>query len=243
MKVFKSQLILIATILTFIFMSSCTQKITKFESGIQADITNVTHTINTSLIVDGEKINLSCISFHIGGGFLLTCTHGIKSTEKIIRAPFGFITIPIVGLDYKYFIGESEIILIGEDEDISLLYSHDLIGTPKVEFQDSDYLRLGDKLMSIGNSNMDGANIKVGIVSRLFLNKSILGFVSNTAVDSFVMTNPTNRGDSGGPVFVIENGSYYFIGMMYGILNGADGYGFVFKSNYIMDVINKLKGV
>ena len=231
----------ISILFALIFIVGCSNKIPVFETGIKQDLTSVIHTIKTSLIIDKEKVSLSATSFHIGNGYILTCTHGIKITSRTIRTPFGFMEVPVKGIDYKYRINDKEIKLVGEVEDISLLYSPDIIGSPMVIFQNSDYLKLGDKLMLIGNSNMDGINIKTGIVSILRLNKSILGLLPETAPESFVITNPTNNGDSGGPVFVIENGSYYFIGMVYGLWKGVDGYGYVIKSNYILGIIKKIK--
>lgn len=117
----------------FVFIFGCTQKQVQFESELKKDITNVVHTIDTEFKWKGKVEKLKCTSFHIGNGFVVTCTHGIKIEYKTIRTSFGYARIPVKGADYKYYISNNELKFIGSIEDITLFWTPALIGTPSVQ--------------------------------------------------------------------------------------------------------------
>jgi S1-C subfamily serine protease len=88
---------------------------------------------------------------------------------------------------------------------------------------------------------MQGLNIKTGIVSKLGIDIPVLDLAEETAVNTIIITVPSIRGDSGGPVFVIADEKFYCIGMIYALTDGAAGYNFAFKSNYLQNIIQKIK--
>jgi serine protease Do len=80
--------------------------------------------------------------------------------------------------------------------DIALLKTNPGHPLPAVEFGDSDKVRVGDRVLAIGNPLGFGSTVTAGIVSAL--NRDI----ADTPYDNYIQTDaPINHGNSGGPLF------------------------------------------
>jgi len=200
------------------------------------------HTIATTFeMVTGSTSTprkVTSTSFHIGGGYIVTCAHCVEFNSYRIRTPFGYVTQELVCIKYVHKRDGHQILLMGTVDDIALLHDPLLIGTPAITWGDSDLLKVEDRLLLIGNSGMDGINYKKGIVSRTSIKEAILDFPERTAEASFIMTTPTNPGDSGGPVFLDDTRK--LVGMCYAGHGGRQGYNLAIKSNYIQMAIKEI---
>ncbi len=235
--------VLIPLFALFILFSYNDFLLIKYENVLHNDISGITHVIKTEVLMNNEEKIFTGNSFHIGGGYILTCAHVVKFNEKqSVSTPFGNINIMVKWSNYKYSMNNKNIKLIGTKDDIVVFYNYDLIDSPKVIFGNSDKLEVGNKLIMIGNSQMKGINIKTGIVSKLFIDKPILNLPEITALNTFITTVPTIGGDSGGPILAIDKYTkkYYLIGMIYAATRYKEGYNYGFKSNYLMSTTEKL---
>lgn len=184
-----------------------------------------------------EKFEVKGTSFPIGKGYQLALTHAtVVEMDYAFNSAFGVFNLQRQVKDISYFINGKEIYLIGRVGDISLFRKTWKSTCP---FKLGCNPIVGTKVMVIGNSMLNGNNIKLGIVSALDL-----GRYSGEDVDmqnSFVHTVPTNGGDSGSPILAKNQiGIYEVVGIVNaGILN-AQGYNSAIKINYIKGVVKKL---
>lgn len=235
---------LFITLITVLFIG-CNYTPHPYENNApRQDLTKIVHTIKVeSKNLENNRIRTQpCNSFHIGDGYLLTSAHCVIFPKiENIRMPFGFIPVVNNYKDYKYTIKDKEIKFIGSEDDVALLYSKDLIDTQSISFINFKYIKLYDKVIIVGNSYMRGVNIKGGIISKLFVDGIYKEF--SKVGKSFIVSAPTNPGDSGSPVFIVDRWTNlaYIVGMSFGTLSQVDGYGFVYKSNYLKEVIQRLK--
>src|SRR5213075_2848417 len=105
-----------------------------------------------------------------------------------------------------------------------------------VKFGDSDKLRLGEWVISIGNLFSLGGSVTAGIVSAR--NRDI----NSGPYDNYIQTHAAiNRGNSGGPLFNL-NGEV--VGVNTAIISpsgGSIGIGFAVPSNSAVAVIDQLR--
>jgi len=223
----------VLSVFLVLFLVSCISM--KFDSSVVEDLTCLVHEISTeftytSYSSDPMEYTATSTSFHIGGGYIVTCTHCID-----------FSTPTRVTYDYKFTLDGKPIELIGTYDDVALLYCEDLIGTPAVRFGDSSKLKQGDNIVNVGNSAMMGNNLKDGMVSIIGMDYPLFGNHKRTAAASMIISIPVNGGDSGSPVFAKRNGQHYFVGMVYASHRGLQGYNVAFMSNYIKSAIEEIK--
>ena len=224
-----------------LLLTPCITTGAEYRNALPEPIPGISHVIETTAITEGKEIGMTGNSFHIGNGYILTCNHCIEfpKYESVLIRSVGYIHIKKDYTSYKYTINDNPVELIGVEEDIALLYDKSMIGQPNINFGDSDKLEIGTTLILVGNSSMEGMNVKIGIVSRLRIDKSVLGLGEDTADNTFISTTPTFYGDSGGALLAYSE-NYYVVGMVYAKEKDNASYGFVFKSNYLQEVIGKL---
>ena len=218
-----------------------------YDTDINNNMMSVIYTVDSKYIYENTKkvkqdINGRFTSFHIGNGYLVTAAHCVKDEFNVVRTPFGFQSYPIKTYDYHFYINDKEIELIGTYSEIALLYDADIIGWPKVTFGDSDKLKIGDKIFIVGNSNLEGINVKNGIVSKFKTEIRVLGigFDKERNENTIIVSAPVNGGDSGGPVFALMNKTPYLIGLCYSKTT-MQGYNLILNSNFIQDSLLKIK--
>jgi serine protease Do len=115
------------------------------------------------------------------------------------------------------------------DWDIAILQ---IPGTyQKIEFANSDNLKVGQKTIAIGNPLGLSFTVTEGIISALN-RKGPNGIPAYIQIDT-----PLNPGNSGGPLINTEG---EVIGINNFKISGGENLGFALKSNYVITTINQL---
>ena len=128
--------------------------------------------------------------------------------------------------------------LIGGDAktDLALLKIDAGRPLPFVEFGDSDRIRAGDWVMTIGNPFGLGGSVTAGIVSAR--GRDLRG---GSLVDFMQIDAPINQGSSGGPAFDAEGKVIGVNASIYSPNGGNVGIGFAIPSNDARQVIAALR--
>lgn len=157
-------------------------------------------------------------------GYVVTNNHVISEADEIsVRLTDGV---------------EYDAVLVGRDplSDVALLKidaDHDL---PFVEFGDSDTIRVGEWVMTIGNPFGFGGTVTVGIVSARNRN------INSGPYDDFIQTDASiNRGNSGGPMFDMDGKVIGVNTMIFSPTGTNIGIGFAIPSNQVKRVVGQLK--
>ena len=185
---------------------------------------------------DNQPLEHKTIGFSIGNGYIVALSHATVMLEYVnIRSMFGIISTPRPVKDIKYFANGEVIELIGRHEDISVFYNPAFKNA--LPFADSDKVKVGTNVYTIGFSFSKMFNFKNGVISAVN--------IPPKAYDSylekcFLTTCPANPGDSGSPLIAINNeGNPEVIGIICAVVNGR-GMSFAFKSNYVKEAIAKI---
>jgi S1-C subfamily serine protease len=153
----------------------------------------------------------------IGEGLIVTNYHVVDSATKI----------KILTYDRNLHDG----ILIGFDEpfDIAIIKIDSDVKTLK--FDDSDKIKVGERVIALGNPAGLSFTVTEGIVSAV--NRK-----GPNGRSVYIQTDvPINRGNSGGPL-VNANGK--IIGINNFKIGGYEGLGFALESNIVKDVLEKI---
>jgi len=128
--------------------------------------------------------------------------------------------------------------LLGRDAktDLALLKIDAGRPLPFVEFGDSDRIRAGDWVMTIGNPFGLGGSVTAGIVSAR--GRDLRG---GSLVDFLQIDAPINQGNSGGPAFDAEGKVIGVNASIYSPNGGNVGIGFAIPSNDARQVIAALR--
>ena len=182
---------------------------------------------------------IEAVAVYIGNNYFLALTHATSTKDSIeINIGFGPFKVPVSNISYQYYINNTEANLIGKYDDLSLFKAKYHTEKPVVYFSDSSTLKIGDIVIMIGNSHMNGVNIKPGIVSLMSLSREKWG---PDYYSSFVISNTTNPGDSGSMLLARKNGKYYIVGIVHSYFEGQ-GIGLAFRSNYVIGALKFIMG-
>ena len=156
-------------------------------------------------------------------GFVVTNNHVIDGADEILIEFFegGELPAKVIGTDPN-----TDIALLKVETDKPLSF---------VSFGNSDFSRVGDWVMAMGNPLGQGFSVSAGIVSAR--NRALSG-----SYDDYIQTDAAiNRGNSGGPLFNMDGD---VIGVNTAILSpngGSIGIGFSMASNVVVKVVDQLK--
>ena len=157
-------------------------------------------------------------------GYIVTNNHVINEADEIsVRLTSG---------------DEYEAVVVGRDplSDIALLKIEAEEDLPYVEFGDSDAIRVGEWIMTIGNPFGLGGTVTAGIVSAR--NRDI----GNGNYDDFIQTDASiNRGNSGGPMFNMDGEVIGVNTMIFSPTGTNIGIGFAIPSSQVSGVVDQLK--
>ena len=104
-----------------------------------------------------------------------------------------------------------------------------------VAFGNSDYLRVGDWVMAIGNPFGLGGTVTAGIVSARGRD------IGSGPYDDFIQTDASiNRGNSGGPLFDLEGNVIGINTAIFSQSGGSVGIGFAIASNLAKETVDQL---
>lgn len=129
----------------------------------------------------------------------------------------------------------AEVVGIDDKTDLAVLKLPDNGPYPYVEFGDSDRVRVGDKIIAVGNPFGLGGTVTAGIVSATKREVGVGPYDDFLQIDA-----PINRGNSGGPTFDLDG---YVIGvntLIFSPSGGNVGIGFAIAANLAKEVVTQL---
>ena len=192
--------------------------------------------IRTEGLIKGEidKFIIKAIAVPIGNGLVVALKHATEVLPyKRVWTPIGIYTKPRVVLKTKWFIGKTEIKLIGRKDDISLFKTN--IPAFPFEFGDSERLRLGDKVALIGYPYLKAVCVKVGVVA-----KPKFGEVMNYKVPAVLISVSANPGDSGSPVLAYQDGTLKIVAIQAAKF-GNNGIAVAYRANYVQKCLSEIR--
>jgi len=160
-------------------------------------------------------------------GYIVTNNHVVQDAN----------VITVTLNDKREFVAE----LIGTDPSSDLaLIKISATGLPKLEYGNSDQVKVGEWVLAVGNPFNLTSTVTAGIISAKARNLNILG--SNGNVESFLQTDAAvNPGNSGG---ALVNSYGQLIGVNAAIASNTgsySGYSFAIPGNVVKKVAEDLK--
>lgn len=149
-------------------------------------------------------------------GFVVTNAHVLKGAKyaNAITAEQDTVKMSLIG--YNYLLDLALLKIEGDYE--------------YLDFEDSDDVRVGEKVIAIGNPLGLSFSVSEGIVSAI-------DRVGDNGIKGYIQTDAAlNPGNSGGPLINTN-------GRVIGINNfkiAGDNLGFALESNYIVDAVNEI---
>jgi Do/DeqQ family serine protease len=159
-------------------------------------------------------------------GYIVTNNHVVEDASRIE-----------VTLNDKQ---EFEATVVGTDPSTDLaLIKIDGKDLPNITFGNSDFVKIGEWVLAVGNPFNLTSTVTAGIVSAKARNINILG--TEGAIESFIQTDAAvNRGNSGGAL-VNMNGELIGINAAIASNTGSyTGYSFAIPSNIVQKVVDDL---
>jgi serine protease Do len=125
---------------------------------------------------------------------------------------------------------------LDEKTDLALLKIEAGKKLPYVTFGDSSQVRVGDKVLAVGNPFGLGGTVTAGIVSATGRELGAGPYDDFLQVDA-----PINRGNSGGPTFNLKGEVIGVNSMIFSPSGGSVGIGFAISSNLAKQIIADLR--
>ena len=169
----------------------------------------------------------------VGSGFIISADGYIITNNHVVAAAD---EIRVTLNDRRVF--DAEIIGLDEPSDLALLKigANDL---PRVQFGDSDRLRVGEWVLAIGSPFGLEFSAAAGIVSakgRSMPGRSTYNYMSFIQTDVAI-----NQGNSGGPLFNLEGEVVGINSQILSSTGGSNGISFSIPSNVALNVVSQLK--
>ena len=169
----------------------------------------------------------------VGSGFIISADGYIITNNHVVAAAD---EIRVTLNDRRVF--DAEIIGLDEPSDLALLKigANDL---PRVQFGDSDRLRVGEWVLAIGSPFGLEFSAAAGIVSakgRSMPGRSTYNYMSFIQTDVAI-----NQGNSGGPLFNLEGEVIGINSQILSSTGGSNGISFSIPSNVALNVVSQLK--
>lgn len=182
-----------------------------------------------------EEVDPTPKAMPLGSGFIIE-PHGLIVTNYHVIANVSKINVKLADNT------ELPAKLIGSDTktDLALLKIDVEEPLPFVEFGDSNDARVGDWVIAIGNpfGNL-GGTVTAGIISSKGRDIDI---DTNNIVDNFIQTDAAiNNGNSGGPMFNLDQKVIGVNTAIFSPLGTNIGIGFAIPSNTAKPIIERLK--
>lgn len=180
----------------------------------------------------GKKVDLATAKAQesFGSGFIIDPAGYIATNRHVVDGAFDVIVTLADGTRLN-----ADVIGKGRKYDIALLKVNAHRPLPAVTFGDSYKLKLGDRLIVIGNPYGLGVSVSSGIVSALARNLGLTQF------DRFIQTDAAiNHGNSGGPVFDLDGKVVGMSTALYtgGVQKGGSiGIGFAIPSTIAQELL------
>src|SRR6202043_1648024 len=167
----------------------------------------------------------------LGSGFIVD-TAGIVVTNNHVIADADEINV-IMNDGSKI---KAELVGVDKKTDLAVLKFKPPKPLTAVKFGDSDKLRLGERVIAIGNPFSLGGTVTAGIVSAR--NRDI----NSGPYDSYIQTDAAiNRGNSGGPLFNLDGEVIGVNTLIISPSGGSIGIGFAVPSKTVAGVVDQLR--
>jgi serine protease Do len=167
----------------------------------------------------------------LGSGFIVD-TSGIVVTNNHVIADADEINV-IMNDGTKI---KAELVGVDKKTDLAVLKFKPVKPLVAVKFGDSDKLRLGEWVIAIGNPFSLGGTVTAGIVSAR--NRDI----NSGPYDSYIQTDAAiNRGNSGGPLFILDGEVIGVNTLIISPSGGSIGIGFAVPSKTVAGVVDQLR--
>jgi serine protease Do len=167
-------------------------------------------------------------TFGSGSGFVISADGYVLTNNHVVK---GADSITVTFTDGAKYTAT----LVGTDErvDVALLKLEGASGLPYVALDEADDIRVGDRVVAMGNPFGLGHTVTTGIISG---QGRALGA---GPYDNFLQTDAAiNPGNSGGPLFDLEG---QVVGMNTAIIAQGNNTGFSIPSSMILDILPDLK--
>jgi S1-C subfamily serine protease len=151
-------------------------------------------------------------------GIIVTNAHTVNRANRITVQLHNKLEMP------------AEVIRLVHNLDMAFLRVHTPAPLTSVPLADSDQTRLGDQVLTIGNSPLLKQTVSGGIIIGLGRTRTATRH-GQTQNDLFQTTINLYEGDSGGPLFNTDGG---LIGLMTAKETGADHSSFAIPANQIL---------
>lgn len=158
-------------------------------------------------------------------GYIVTNNHVISEAEEVRITFYNDVTVPaeIIGRDEKTDIA---VLKVEVDKNTQL---------KDVPMGNSDYMRVGDWILAIGNPFGLGGSVTTGIISARARD------INSGPYDDYLQTDASiNRGNSGGPMFNLDGEVIGINTAIFSPSGGSVGIGFAIPSNLANPVIQQI---
>ncbi len=165
-----------------------------------------------------------------GSGFIVSAEGWVLTNAHVLR--------DITDLDIVLHDGRTipaSVLGTDADADIAVLQLQGEGPWPWLDLADSDDVRMGDRVLALGNPLGLGTSVTAGIVSA---KSRVLNLDRWYRSDDFIQTDAAiNQGNSGGPLFDIDG---RVIGMNTAVIYGVNTIGFAIPSNLLQTIVPDL---
>lgn len=170
-----------------------------------------------------------------GSGFVISSDGKILTNAHVVSNPDADLQVDIPNIG-KFKVAELK---LSKKNDIALI-TIAADNLPAVKLGDSDKVKVGQKVIAIGNPfGSLGNTVTSGIVSALGrsidINDQLTTYQQNTYQDLIQIDAALNPGNSGGPLIDL-NGRV--IGINFAIRQGAENIGFTIPINEAREILN-----
>ncbi|MDF1727262.1 MAG: trypsin-like peptidase domain-containing protein [Sulfitobacter sp.] len=166
----------------------------------------------------------------LGSGFIISDEGQIVTNHHVVA---GAEEVMVTLADGRKF--EAQVVGSDPMTDIALIKIEADVDLPKVDFGETEGLRVGDEVVAVGNPFGLGGTVTSGIISALSRN------INSGPFDDFIQTDAAiNRGNSGGPLF---NNEGDVIGVNTAIISpggGSVGIGFAVPADLVQTIVTDL---
>jgi serine protease Do len=166
----------------------------------------------------------------VGSGFIVSPEGHVVTNAHVAR---GAEKITVSLQDGRKL--EATVVGLDDKTDLAVLKLPGDGPYPYVEFGDSDRVRVGDKVIAVGNPFGLGGTVTAGIVSATKREVGVGPYDDFLQIDA-----PINRGNSGGPTFDLDGNVIGVNTLIFSPSGGNVGIGFAIAANLAKEVVAQL---
>ncbi len=164
-----------------------------------------------------------------GTGFIISKDGYVVTNAHVLADALGNLATGIYGVDSGG--GRVDLGFVGYDSDLDIALLKTQGNYNPLEFENSDNVKIGEKVIAVGNPYGLVFSVSEGIVSGTHR-------LGSNGLNAYIQIDAAlNPGNSGGPLI---NNQGKVIGMNNFKINGGENLGFAIESNYIKTAANNI---